>query len=368
MQTTYPVQMTPAVKGQLYGRPRKTTPRQIPWLAQITQIRYADASAAADEEWSITVEDVKTGQIETVEFVSGASLAASLDNALAAFRAHGKLNSLFSVTEDGTDDFVMTARHGNREYTVTASIGAGSATASISNLQEAGGAGLEFGTLVVRGSADDSFAAPTASSVAADVCGALFRTDANHVHPSYDSDTPDAVDLCYRGKHLPILEEGEMWVEVEDAVTPASTPYMRVATTAGAGTIGSLRGSAAGGAKLYTCTPVAVNDQEYGLRIVARGVTYTEIVQADASATATEICNAFRTAFGTIAGVTLGGTATLTVTGADGEDPTVTDIGPGDSGVVLTTAADVDAIDVSSKCEFASSASAGGLARLRMKV
>lgn len=60
----------------------------------------------------------------------------------------------------------------------------------------------------------------------------------------------------------------------------------------------------------WTYTPVAANSTVY--TITVDGTAYS--ITSDASATATEICDALRTALGTPTGLTLGGTATLTFT------------------------------------------------------
>lgn len=60
----------------------------------------------------------------------------------------------------------------------------------------------------------------------------------------------------------------------------------------------------------YTLTPVVANAKAYKIKL--RGVEYS--VTSDADATATEICDALRTALGSPSGITLGGTTTLTLT------------------------------------------------------
>lgn len=73
-------------------------------------------------------------------------------------------------------------------------------------------------------------------------------------------------------------------------------------------------------ARLLTITPTAVNDFVYTATLSVSGVDYPLEVTADGSATATEICDDFRSAIDALAlpGITSGGTATLTITGDDG--------------------------------------------------
>lgn len=226
MQTSATQLQSKAIKGMAVLGPLKARPLQLPSLPQITQIRYADASAAAGETWSITVVDDLTGQEYSVSFTSGATVALSLDAALAAVQGDAKLNSLFSGTEDGVDDLVLTARHPNRSYTITAEQGAGTATDTITEPQAPGGDGLEFGQLVVQGAEDDSFGVVTTATVLRDIVGGLVRYDANHFKDLPIDDTLN--DVCVVGKHYPIAEEVEFWVEVEEAVAPGDDVWIRL--------------------------------------------------------------------------------------------------------------------------------------------
>lgn len=241
MQTQYKLHEDPAVEGQPVGD-RKSRPMALPWLPQITEIVIADGSPAASEPWTIDFANEKTGQVFTLAFTSGASLAATLDNLVAAVAANAKIRDLFTVTEDGVDTAEFTARHANVPYTVTVTPG-GSATATPTDTQDAGGAGVEFGRLVKRGADDETYEAVAAGTTLAQVVGVLFRTDGNHFHP-LENDGPAVVDTSRRGDTMAIMYEGRFMAKVEDAVTPTSTAYLRIA---GTGRIGALRATADGG-------------------------------------------------------------------------------------------------------------------------
>lgn len=352
---------------------RESAHAHLPVLQQIQTVTIADASPAASEAWTMTFTDDQTQQSESLAFTSGASLAATLDAMVAAVQASGQINNWFSVTEDGATVATFTARASNRSYTITCTPG-GSATAAVAETQAEGGSGLEFGIMVANATNDGEMRAMGAGDDLLDCLGILVRTDANHYH-SLDNDTVDAVDACDRGKEYELVQRGRVWVEVEEAVTKASPVHVRLA---GTGTAGAFRGSesSSAGAELVTVTPTAA---ELDFQILIRDLYNGEEIpllsaNPDGSATATEICDAWRTAAataqadGVLAGYTFGGTATLTITGPVGREFEVADVGEGVSAVAYTTAADVETLDLRSVARFETSASAGGLALLRINL
>jgi len=375
MQTSYKVNQDVAIEGQSVGH-RESRPGLLQWLPQITQIRIANSETG---DLLINVVDDKTQQsYDLTVAISGAVEATSLDEIKAAIEANGKFNDLFTVTEDGVDDAVLTARLGNRTYTVTTTP-PGSMTAVVSTLQAAGGSGIEFGRFVARGSGDLEIAAVGATTTLADLYGMIFRTEANHFH-ALENELPSDVDTASRGRTYAIMERGRCMVRVEEAVTPASTPYMRRATTSGAGRVGGLRASPAGtvGAA-YTVVPV-VDLSHYAFEFGWRGRHYTVIYDpTDATTAVADAIDGLYDAAGGAtppAGLTLDETDTLlTITCADGEDLDYIrnaawslDAEAASVVVTNTVAADADAIDVSSICEFETSAAADGYARLRLKM
>lgn len=373
MQTSYSVNQDIAVEGQPVGD-RESRPMELAWLPQINTITIASAEAG---DLVITITDDETSQVYSLTVaISGAVEATSLDEMLAAWQANAKFNDLFSVAEDGATVFTPIARHANRAYTI-ATTPPGSMTAVVAETQASGGSGVEFGRFVIKGSEDNSYDGVGAATVIADLAGMLFRTDANHFH-SLENDTPAAVDASERGKTYAILERGRVMVKVEEAVTPASTPYMRRAQTSGAGRVGGLRASAVGGQASYTVTPT-VNHKNYAFEYGYLGQNY--VVQYSATDETTAVADAIDGLYDAAGGaspptgITLAETATeLTVQTAAGTDLDYIrcsawglDTEAISCTVATSVAADVDAIDVSSICEFETSAGADGYSRLRLK-
>lgn len=355
------------VEGQAVGD-RKTRPRQLEQLPQIQTLTVT----AGDEtdDLVITVVDDETGQSYSATATGDANEATLGANALAAVRASeiDKVYSVVATTAVSGSDLVLTftARHGNRSYTLSATGGTAVTAPVAAETQAPGGAGLAFGRMVVRGTSDGSFAAPSATSLAGDAIGFLWRSDANHFH-SLENDTPTAVDLSEVGVHYGIIYDGRMAVRPEDAVAPGDPVFMR---RAGTGRLGGFRATPAGAAEVWTVTPTAA-ETSYALEVRYGGQTYVAIADgADGTYSATEICDDLRASLGTIAGLTFGGTATLTITTDAGTalDADPRDIGNGTLGIAETTAADVDAIDVSAFCEWESSAAADGYALLRINL
>lgn len=378
MQVSFNTNPDLAVEGQLAGQDKvKTTPRSLALLPQITRVRFTAGSETDDTV--LTVTDVETGKQWTVTGTGSATEATMLDNLMTAFLANYELSQEFTATEDGVDDFVLTARHTNREYTVTCTGGPSTTPPAVTNTQEAGGSGIPFGVLVAKGSTDLSFQAIDASTVLADIAGALYRTEANTFH-SLENDNAADLDLTERGWHYPILEEGVIWVKVEDAVTPSSSVFVRRAQTAGAGTVGKFRGTAAGTAQVSTVAPT-VNHQHYAFSFEFEGE------QFDISYTATDATTAVADAIdglydNVVEQLTAAGIETvvvasesdtlLTLTVAAGRE--IKNLRNAAHGldteavscVVTQGAADVDTIDVSSICEYLTTAAADGLAMVKI--
>lgn len=380
MQTVYSVNKSIAIEGMTVGA-RRTKPRTLPWLPQITQVRFTAGNDATDVV--LTVLDDQTQQSYSITTTGSATEATMLDNLIAGVRANGKLNSLFSATEDGVDDLVLTARHANRTYTITCTGGPSAVTApAVSNLQDAGGGKIDIGRMVVRGSEDDEFAAIGASSVVEDIIGMVFRTDGNHFH-SLESDTASAVDQLDRGKVHSIMDQGRIWVEVEEAVAPGDPVYCRRALTSGAGNLGGFRASPAGSTQVATITVVA-DHQNYvvefsidGERVSfsynpTDGTTTTDDVVDGLEDAAAAIITARGLTSVTASAASAAASFTLTAeAGRQFDYVTVSSFGEDTeavAGTVSIAAADVDAIDVSSIAEFETSASADGLALLRLKM
>ena len=375
MLTQYNATHSKAIAGQPVGDWRESRPMALPWLPQITTV--TTANGAVTDDWVITIVDDETGQTYSVT-AAGSGTEATLDaNMEAAFAAHAKLPSLFTLGVTSVSDVVatFTAKHANRTYTFSATGGTGANT--IANSQEAGGSGIEFGLMVAQGTGDKEYRALTSTDTLEDLVGILFRTDGNHFH-SLENDTTSAVDASQRGKTMAIMEKGRVWVTAQDAVAPGEPVFVRRAQTSSAGQVGGFLSAPAGGAQVATVTPTAAElDFMILIEYTPPGGTPQAVpllsANPDGSATATEIADAWRTAAataqadGVLAGFTFGGTSTLTITGPAGESFRVSDVGEGVSAVADTTPADVDALYVPF-CRWESTASAGQLAELRINL
>lgn len=388
MQTVYAMNKSVALEGMTVG-PNECVPLTLAWLPQITQVRFTAGDETTDV--TLTVVDDASQQSYSITTTGSATEATMLDNLIAGVRANGKLNSLFSATEDGVDDLVLTARHANRSYTITCTGGPSAVTApAVSSLQSAGGSKVDLGRIVVRGSEDGTFDAIGASAVLSDIAGVVFRTDANHFH-SLESDTASAVDQLDRGKVHAVMQRGRMWVEVEEAVTPASRVYVRRALTSGAGNLGGFRDSPAGSTQVATITVVA-DHQVYTVSFAIAlagdlqprkysfsfgptdGTTTTDVAIDGLEAAAAGCLTDNPELSGIVSASSASASATFTLTAAAGyefADVSVVSFNedtPAVSGTVSLAAADVDTIDISSIAQYETSASANGLALLKLKM
>lgn len=391
MQTTYSINPDVAIKGQPVVAPRHSRPLQLAPLQQILSLSIA--AGAGTDDVVLTLTDLDTDQDWTLT-VTGNANEATLGAAIrAAVAADPKFNSLVTVaaaTESSGSAIVhtYTARHHGRSYSLSASGGPANGSYTAAETQAAGGSGLQFGVLVARGSADDEFTAMTASTTVRDIAGFLFRTDGNHFHDlpaDLRNDPASGVDACRPGSVYSIAEEGEFWVQVQEAVTRDSRPHVRIEGTS----VGDWGDTPAGTAQVATGTVVAdhqvyqvvstviVNGREIPLEFSydpTDGTTTTDdVVDGLEDAAAAAITAAGLT--GIVAASTASASATFTLTltagytwgvspyfASWGED-TEAVAGTFDAGT-----ADVDMLDVSSICRYTSSASAGGLAKVKIRV
>lgn len=165
------------------------------------------------------------------------------------------------------------------------------------------------------------------------------------------------------------IDQGKVLMFTEQAVTPLDDVYVRFSVAGSPGgsspAVGQVRKDADGVAEVNTITPTPANSAIYSLRFTIGGQVFTFTVLSDASATATEICDAFRTAMAADAAFTAlvvgSGTATLILTSQSvGVAQNVVNSGNGVLGIVATTPNAAKAVRVPG-CSFLSSASAGGL-------
>ncbi len=144
------------------------------------------------------------------------------------------------------------------------------------------------------------------------------------------------------GGRANVLSKGRIWVQVEEAIALADSVFYRHTAEGGNTELGRFRTDADGVAEVSTLTPTAVNDATYAVRVIIAGTAYTFHVLGDGSATATEICDDFRTQMAADATFTAlvvaTGAATLILTGQNtGQELDVTDVGVGVMAIVETT-------------------------------
>lgn len=143
---------------------------------------------------------------------------------------------------------------------------------------------------------------------------------------------------------LNILNKGKAWVTVENAVSVNAPAYVRH-TANGAGKLqpGAFRADADGVAQVSTYTPTAAEHSKgFGIRVSFSDRSYFFSVISDATMTATEVCDAFRTAMAAdtefTARVVASGSATLILTGqVAGEAFAVANAGQGAGTWAATT-------------------------------
>lgn len=316
-----------------------------PIPAQVNNVAISGFGADTDSITLTIVEPDGTTHTFTVTRAAGVPA----DDAAAAVALAALVNASAAllgvvVASTSTTNLILSFSHRGISYEVTTAVTG--CTATVTQTSDPAGVTVPLGRFVTAGAAVGgvpTIAIPTAAAATA-LRGILLREPVSV--PNLASRLQAALDELPAGDLASIAYDGLVNMENVGAAANRGDPVFVVVATTGGDAIGEARGSASGATPLFTCTPTAVNDTDYGLEIVFRGVPYTEHVRSDASATATEICDLFRTAFGTIAGLTFGGTATLTITGSAGEDLTVRDLGPGVMGVVATTAVALYAVQL----------------------
>lgn len=202
-------------------------------------------------------------------------------------------------------------------------------------------AAVPFGLFLTKDTGDKAVKLPAA---AADITDPLKRQGVALAHQALESSASG--DPTYPAKSaVNVLRKGRVWVAVEEDVSPTDPVYVRyangVAVTDGTqDQKGAFRKSPDGVAQVATLTPTAANDTLYSISLFDAEGKLVKTVQilSGGAATATEICDALRTALGAITGYTFGGTSTLTITAAvAGEGFSVQSNGPGVIAVAATT-------------------------------
>jgi hypothetical protein len=374
MITNYPQNPSARKEGQVYGS-RKSAPLTIPKLAQIAEVVLVDASPAASEAWVLTATDDETGQIWTLPITSGASLAASLDAAVAAVVGNGKFNDLFSASEDGVDTLTLTAKHVGRGYTFALDTSAGSATSTITITQVAGGDKVPFARMLARSSVAGEARLLGSTDALRDLAGATVRHDFNHTRPFEPSAQRAGYDGLDRGKTVSLAHECRMAGLPETAPSALTdSVFVRRAQTSSAGNVGAFSAAAAGGQQSHTFTPSAVNLPGYGFEFDYAGAHYTALYLGDGSTTVAQACDGLVQDLGSITGLTITDGATeVTIQTAAGTQlenvrnlASHTDVPVDSVAVAESVAGDLDSIDITSVARWESLPDAGGLCVVRL--
>lgn len=223
---------------------------------------------------------------------------------------------------------------------------------------------IGFGLMLRQGTAEEQ--ARNLSATGQQVAGVSI-----HEHTEKAKNTGTAEEIAADGGKASVLRRGRIWVVTEEAVAIGDGVFYRFATGS-ATVLGGFRTDRDGVPEVSTLTPTAVNDTQYGVRVIIAGTAYTFHVTGDASATATEICDDFRTAMAADATFTAlvvaTGTTTLILTGQNtGQELDVTDIGAGVMAIVETTPPAPTADELTS-ARWLTAESAAGVALLEINL
>jgi hypothetical protein len=300
MQTNYALNYKRAIAGMAAGKCR-TRRATLPLRKETWTLVLTDSSEAGDLVITI-VDDATQQSYELTVAISGATEATSLDEIVAAWRANGKFNDLFTVSDDDTLTVTAIARHAGRSYTITCDP-PGSMSVTPTKTVTAGGTGVGFGLFVAQGTSAGQYDVLGASTALSSVLGVTKRTDANHFHDIPDS--ASAQDLTERGRDIPVVREGEIYCVAEESMTIGDTVYIRRAQTSNAGTVGAVRKSPAGAAMTATLTPVA-DLLTYSLEFDYLGRHYSAVYSpTDGTTAVADAIDGIVAALGTITGLTI---------------------------------------------------------------
>lgn len=322
----------------------------LPAPAKLVTITVANSTA-----YELTFE---TGAVDqTAGYTSdGSATKAEIVAGLIAAVNADQASDYYAVNYGG--DLVLVAKAGVQEPRAVTSTGAG--TLSLADLTVT----IPFGHAVALDAGRMSSSDPQAIAIklpnsASDVLLGL----AKHTHyfeSTYFPSAPITKPAYPAGMPVNVAKRGRFWVKVEEAVSAGDQAYVRY-NDDGNGK-GAFRKSLDGAAQVITYTPTAVNDYAYSLSVGS----YTYTYQADGSATATEIGDAFRTlvnADTALHGVTATGTTTLILTGAAGASFTYS--ASANMAAAVTTAAAPEAMAFPG-ARFLSAAQAGEFAILQL--
>ncbi len=294
---------------------------------------------------------------------------------LAAALADADFTSLFTITRVALV-LTIVSRETGIAVLVGDEVSPGGATLVAAETVDAVVADLALGIAVVRTGTLKNIRVPALGDLASVIDGitVLGNTGIATLPADGSGRLAANVDRFVAPSEVSLAKKCARWVLAENIVAAGDPVFVRV-NAAGAEVAGSLRSSRDGIASEWTVTPTAVNDITYSLLIdfPEFGETYIFEVLGDASATATEICDDFRTAMALdlpfTARIVATGTATLILTSQDvGTDVRVQDGGAiGDyASITETTLSVTDTVEIPGAWETA--AAAGELAVVRINL
>lgn len=334
------------VNGQLADSRRKTTLSKVNELkAQIT-----DATVGGTTDGVYTVRIAGEEGTFDVSFTASGNTADQIAAGLeAAADSDPELLNIASFASPAAV-FEITFLHPGRVYNVSF-VADPSGSSTVANSQNAGGSDVFIGTAVKRGSSPRFTAPLDGTTKSTEIIGIVHRS-ADLLLNDTASDLTE--DRYVPGHGCPVLEEGSVIVDCENAHTDGGDVFARRTAAAGQ-RLGAIRQGPDGDSHVVTVTPtpaaenfalnIAVDYDGDGIYEVQHTVAY----DAGGLDTATDICDALRTALGGTAIVNYiapTGTATLVLLGVSGVDYQVASVGEGAMAVAITTQGTVEAVQV----------------------
>lgn len=244
-QLGYSLEMTTGLKGQRADAGDvDVRSYKYPRLAQITTATVGGTATAGDYE--ITITDPRFGDV-VVSFTRTTETSAQIaDGLVAAILAEQDLNGVCTAEIGGAaEDVVITFLHTGIEYAVATSAPAPGTLVAVET-QSAVVANLNLAICVKLGGADDELAILESGDGVGDVIGIVERPIGQLENTQADGNTDTTEDTFGAGRMIPVGRRGRWLVEVETAVTPASTPFVRAIAT-GSEIAGSFRDDADSG-------------------------------------------------------------------------------------------------------------------------
>lgn len=352
---SYPRRMARGLEGDPaeFELPLADTYR-VPLVAQVNTITIGGFGTDTDRVVvNVTLPDGTVVEAANVLRAAGvpADDAAAAAAAVLQINANASLNNHVFASSVGAV-LTLTFLHPNVVYTVATTLTG--TTGPVVQAQAPGGTAQTPGRFVGAGAEVGGIPAVAAVSGTDEytIRGIVLRDHTSI--PNAGSALASAVDQVRPGQLVAVARKHKVLMRNNGTVPAAKGGRVFVVvSTSGGQEVGMARANddVGGTAQVATGTPTAVNDTDYSIRIHVRGQSYTFAMRSDASATATEICDAFRTAIAAetnLTGVITGsGTTTLVLTGPADESFEVDNIGPGVIAFAATTAPSANAVELS---------------------